>query len=176
VKFRLYIAVSIDGFIATPDGGVAWLDDYPAEDFGFDEFLGQVETVVMGRTTYDQVFGLGDWPFADKRVIVLSSRPFRGAPEGVERREDDVRRIAESLRGGGDVWVMGGAKAAQSFLAAGLIDEMELYVIPVLLGDGIALFARPGPAAQLSVASVQEFPRGVVRLVYRERLPDGLNP
>lgn len=166
-RFRLYIAVSLDGFIATPDGGVAWLDDYPSSEFGFDEFLASIGTVVMGRATYEQALGFGEWPFAGKRVVVLSSRPLRDVPDGVERRDGDPRDFAESLRAAGDVWVMGGAKTARGFREAGLIDEIELYVIPLLLGDGVPLWAQSGRTRPLCFVSAEAAPRGVVKLVYR---------
>jgi dihydrofolate reductase len=92
--FRLYLAASVDGFIATPDGGVDWLEPYPAEDFGFDAFLPTIGTIVMGRTTYEQALRLGPWSFEGKHTIVLTSRPIDEPPAGVERWDGDVTALA----------------------------------------------------------------------------------
>ena len=89
-RIRLYIATSLDGYIATPDGDVAWLEPFHAGDYGYDDFLKGIGTLVMGRTTFDQVLGFGAWPYAGKRAIVLTSRPVETPPEGAEVRNADA--------------------------------------------------------------------------------------
>ncbi len=166
-RIRLYIAISLDGYIATPDGDVAWLEPFHAADYDYDEFLKSIGTLVMGRTTFDQVLGFGAWPYAGKRAIVMTSRPADLLPEGTEVRNADAATVAREARnfGGGDVWLTGGGNVARQFLDAGLIDEIELFVMPVLLGDGVRLF--PGAAAQagLMLEDTQPYDNGVVRLV-----------
>jgi dihydrofolate reductase len=169
-RFRIYIAASLDGYIATPDGGVEWLAPFQAADYGFDAFLASVDTALMGRATYEQAIGFCEgWPYAGKRGVVLSSREIEGLPEGVERRSGEVAPIAEALRnnGGGDVWIVGGARVVRDFLDAGLVDEIDLFLIPRLLGDGVPLFAKSPRQADLHLVDTQPLPGGVVRLLYR---------
>jgi dihydrofolate reductase len=167
--FRLYLAVSVDGFIAPPDGGVDWLEPYPAEEFGFPVFIGTIGTIVMGRTTFDQTLHLGPWPFAGKRTIVLTSRAIGDPlPAGVEIWTGDIGPLAANLKAGrtGDVWLFGGAKSARPFLDRGLVDRLELYVIPVLLGSGLPLFERSNTRTALRLETVKPRAKGVLEIVY----------
>src|SRR5262245_48005313 len=118
-----YVAVSADGFIATKDGGVAWLNAYPADQFGFNEFMATISTIVMGRAAYDKSRALGPWPFAGKRTIVLTSRPLEKAPEGVETYRGDATKLVPELRAKnvGDIWLFGGANSVKPFREARLI-------------------------------------------------------
>lgn len=166
--FRLYLAVSVDGFIGPPDGSVDWLATYPAEEFGFPAFLETIGTIVMGRTSYDQTLQLGPWPFAGKQTIVLTSRPLDGPPPGVERWNGDVGLLATKLRTSpkGDIWLYGGARSVRPFLDLNLVDRLELFVIPVLLGDGIPLFERSTKRVPLELETAEPRTKGVLELVY----------
>ena len=94
----VYIAASLDGFIATPDGGVDWLAPYQA-DYGYDAFIASVHTLVMGGATYDQMRGFGDWPHGGKRILVVTSRPLGdNVPAGVEAWPDGVDALGAELR------------------------------------------------------------------------------
>ena len=165
---RLYIATSLDGYIATPDGGVAWLEPFDAGDYGYDEFLKGIGTLIMGRRTFDQVLGFGEWPYEGKRTIVLSSRPAEALPAGVEVRNAEVVAVAGELKrlGDGDVWLVGGGNVVRQFLDEGLLDDMEIFVMPVLLGGGAPLFPESASQAGLVLEGVQSYPNGVVRLLY----------
>jgi dihydrofolate reductase len=166
---RLYIAASLDGFIATSDGGVSWLEPYHSPALGYDEFLKSIGTVVMGRTTYDQALTFpGPWPYAEKRTIVLTSRPIEKPPPGVERWSGGVGALADHLRtrSNMDVWVCGGARTARAFIDLDQVDRIELYVIPVLLGEGLPLFERSHHASSLRLERTRSFGNGVVELVY----------
>jgi dihydrofolate reductase len=167
-QFCYYVAVSADGFIATKDGGVAWLDAYPADQFGFNEYMATISTIVMGRAAYDKSRTLGPWQFAGRRTIVLTSRPLADAPEGVETFRGDVTALAPELRAtsAGDIWLFGGANSVRMFREAALIDRIELYVIPVLLGDGIRLFEPSSGEMKLTLIDARAMGAGVVRLVY----------
>lgn len=171
-QLRLYIAVSLDGYIATPDGSVEWLSPYPAEDFGYNEFFAEIDTIVMGRATYDQTLTFGAWPYAGNRVIVLTSRTIAQPPAGVEAHSGDIRPLAKRLRGGErDTWLAGGAKAVRPFLEHDFVDEIELYVVPLLLGDGIPLFAK-GQPKQLQFVASRMLRKGVMKLIYRPASAD----
>ncbi len=164
----VYIAASIDGFIATPGGGVEWLTPYQAGDYGYEAFVASIATLVMGRATYDQMLGFGDWPHAGKRVIVLTSRPLGEAvPAGVEAWSSGVAALGAEIRAvSRDVWIVGGAKLIRGLLDRGFVDRLDLFVIPTLLGDGIPLFERSLVATTASLDATHAYPDGVVRLTY----------
>lgn len=166
---RLYIAASVDGYIATPDGGVEWLAPYHHLDTGIQDFMDRIGTVVMGRRTFDQVLGSGDWPYADKRTIVLTSHPATG-PEGhqLDTWNGDPSQLMAMLRktGSGDIWLMGGAHVIRQWLDLDLIDRLELYVIPVLLGNGIRLFQRSDHHQTLQLQAATTWPGGITCLRY----------
>lgn len=168
MRVRIYAAVSADGYIADAAGGVGWLEGFDAASAGIDAFLAQVGTIVMGRASFDQALGFpGPWPYAGKRVVVLTSRPLPGrVPEGVEAASGDPARL-DLARGPGDVWLFGGARVFRDFLDAGRVDSVELYVVPVLLGDGIPLLERrAGRPTSLRLVRTRPFPNGLVELVY----------
>jgi len=142
----VYIAASLDGFIATRDGGLDWLDEIPnpgQSDYGWADFMGMIDAIVMGRITYEKVLTFGGWPY-DKPVFVLSNS-LENVPGGISDKVEIVRGDLTALlgqlknRGFVNLYVDGG-KVIQSFLKQDLIDEMIITRIPVLLGDGIPLF------------------------------------
>lgn len=172
-RFSVFIATSVDGFIARPDGGLDWLDavQVEGEDYGFAEFFAGVDALVLGRNTYDTVLGFDRWLYGDKRCLVLTHRPpatsahgetfFAGAPAEIAEvlARDGVRRV----------YVDGGI-VIQRFLAAGLVDDLTISIIPVILGAGIPLFARDG-GVELPLEQVESrtWPSGLVQLSYRRR-------
>lgn len=167
---RLYAAISLDGCLADAAGGVDWLAPYEGTDYGIAAFLAGIGTVLTGRTTYDQARGFGDWPYAGKRVVVLTHRPLDAdAPAGVEAASGDVGAVVARLRAdrAGDIWLLGGASVAQDCLARGLVDGIELFIMPVTLGAGIRLFANGGAPQGWRLAEARPFPNGVLALTYR---------
>lgn len=173
-KVRLYIATSLDGYIADRDGGVGWLDAFPPSgadgDYGYAEFYASIDCVVMGRKTYEQALTFGEWP-ERKPTYVFSHDPPEGAPPRVEFIKDDPAKFiaklwAQDQEDKGDVWLMGGGKLIASFRERGLIDEYILSVIPVLLGEGLPLFEGSQPQALLRLLATQVYTNGVVQLRY----------
>jgi len=165
-----YIAESLDGFIATPNGGVAWLDAFQDADYGFEGFLAGIEVLAMGRATYDLVRAFGAWPYGARRCLVVTSRPLVGTvPTGVEAwAPEDLPQLAARLAASTPpAWVVGGGRLIGAMLAAGAIRELDLLVMPVLLGAGVPLFAGPHPAGRLTLQETRHWPNGVVRLRYR---------
>jgi len=166
-RIRLYVAASLDGYIAARDGGVAWLEPFKG-DYGYDAFFASIGTLVMGRATYDHARELGAWPYDGKPTWVLTSRAMPGTPEGVEPWPWGIPKLVEQLRGGpGDVWLVGGGKAVRGFLEADGVDDIELFVMPRLLGDGVRLFEPTSAFAPLELADTHAYEDGVVRLRYR---------
>src|SRR6185503_5779732 len=169
MRFRVYIAQSLDGFIARPDGAVDWLRPFDTVDYGYETFIAEVGTVVMGRKSYELARSFGDWPYPLARSLVITSQNLDDMPPNVTRVGNDIPRLVAALRaaGGKDVWIMGGAQAINGFLAAGAIDRIDLFTIPVLLGDGISLFAGGRPETPLKFVGTQTYDKGLVRMSYQ---------
>ncbi len=171
---QLYTALSIDGYIAREDGSIDWLeslDNREQVDHGYSDFLAGVDTVVMGRTTYEQVVGFGvEWPYVGKQTYVVTRQGdyATATPETqVANVVDDawVRQLKRQSRS--NIWLVGGGEVNAAFLQLGAIDEMILSVIPVVLGAGRKLFAGDQPTSNFKLQSAQPFSTGVVNLHYR---------
>jgi dihydrofolate reductase len=166
-----YFAISLDGMIADEEGGISWLAPFEQVDVGFDEFLGTITTVAMGRRTYDQVRTFGEWPYGGKDVIVVTSRELRGAPAGVRAFNGPPSALVRQLSGG-DMWVLGGAALFNAMLWAGLIERLQLLLVPVMLGRGLKLFSGTpeeeviGRQIDLRFRRSRPHPLGIVELVY----------
>jgi dihydrofolate reductase len=159
VEIIYYVAASLDGLIATPDGGIEWLRPYEgtSEDYGYAEFYASVQAVLLGRATYEKCLEFPEWPYAGKPYWVLS-RANGNTPASV---------VAEmKARGLRRAWLVGGGKLAAAFRAEGLITEHIVSVVPVILGAGIPLFDGPGPAQPLRLAGSRAYPSGIVQLRY----------
>ncbi|PWR23046.1 dihydrofolate reductase family protein [Zavarzinia compransoris] len=170
-RVSVYIAASLDGFIARADGGIEWLsvvEDEHGEDYGFGEFIADVDTVVMGRNTFDMVAGFEPWPFADKRVVVLSHRPLEDAPAGVARHDGALADLILALgeEGVRRVYLDGGESIRQG-LAEDLVDDLTLSHIPVMLGRGRPLFGPEVPHGRWQLLGARHFPTGLVQATYR---------
>lgn len=161
------IAMSLDGLIARPDGSVDWLEPYPPEAFGVDEFLASIDAIVMGRGTYDAVRAMGVWPYGTIPTVVLTSRPIEEAPESVEAHPGDAAALAALLesRGHKRVWIEGGGEVVRSFLNAGKLDVLEVAIIPIVLGDGIPLFPAGTPETVFTLTSSKTV-MGALHLIY----------
>ena len=165
----VFIACSLDGYIARADGSLDWLDAVQAkgEDYGYQRFFDAVDTLVVGRKTYDTVVGFGAWPWAGKRVVVLTHRP--PAPVADETFfSGTVKALLGRLRRAKRrrVYVDGGDVIRQ-FLVARALDELTVSLIPVLLGDGVRLFPAGFPEQRLRLMESTAFPTGLVQVRYR---------
>ena len=171
-KIIVHIAASADGYIARPDDDIEWLTSRPAPDgfYGMDAFMKTVDTLVMGRKTYEVGLALGGQFPSTGRAIVFSRRPPPpDLPAGVEFVSGDIRAFAEALRAqeGRNVWMMGGGDLIAAFLDADAIDEFVISVVPTFIGDGIPLIARRSRHVPLELQSVERFDDGLVQLHYR---------
>ncbi len=166
-KVVLFIATSLDGYIARLSGAVDWL--FTDEDYGYQDFFERVDVVVMGRKTYEQVLSFGAYPYGSKMSFVFTRTANRFTDSEVSFVSDDIQSLIKELQasGDGDIWLIGGAELVHSFLEQDLIDEFVISVHPILLGAGIPLFRQPFPVRSLQFQSVQSFKSGLVQLSYK---------
>lgn len=174
MKASVYIATSVDGFIARANGELDWLpsgiDADSGEDYGYQAFMDSVDAIAMGRNTYETVLRLGPWPYGEKPVVVLSSRPvdIPAAIAGtVFSMSGTPTEVAQQLaqRGFQHLYVDGG-KTIQAFLNAGLIQNLTLTRVPVLLGSGIPLFGLLVQDVKLRHLETRSFDNGFVQSRY----------
>ena len=178
LKVSVYIATSVDGFIARPDGGLDWLPGSdgvidPAmmgEDFGFSAFMDSVDVLAMGRNTYELVISSGQWPYGNTRVIVLSNTLKTLAdfiPNSAELKSCPPHELYKELQNSGfsHLYIDGG-KTIQSFLCANLINEITITKVPVLIGEGIPLFSKLTSDIKLSHLQTISYKNGFVQSKY----------
>ncbi len=185
MKCFVFIAASVDGFIADEDGGVDWLDTAgnpnadmgEQADMGFNTFIEAVDCMIMGRGTMETLSGFDlapeEWPYRGVRVIVLSNsltQPPGNLKDRVEMYSGDPGELIEKLESEGHSHAyIDGGKTIQSFLDLQLIHEMTLTIAPVILGAGIPLFGRSRQSYKLENTGVEVFPNDFVQLRYAVR-------
>lgn len=168
-RIVVFIAASADGYIARPDGDVSWLDRGGSpENYGTLEFMEGIDTILWGRRTFEKAIELGGAFDEKTRHYVFTRDPPEEPPPGVEFVDEPVAEFCERLREepGKDIWIMGGGELIASFLDAGQIDELIVYVMPVLIGEGVPLIARRRGDIPLELLSARSYENGVVRLHY----------
>ena len=167
----VFVGISVDGFMARPDGRFDFLPEEP-EEHGFDAFMATVDALVMGRNTFEVVLPFETWPYGKTRVVVLSSRPLdlsvataRGAV--VEQMSGTPEEIVARLGADGarHLYVDGG-ETIQRFLRAGLIDRLVITRVPVLIGEGIFLFGAVPSDVRLRHVETRTYPSGLVQSEY----------
>lgn len=167
-----YIAASLDGMIVSGEGSLDWLFKYDDMDLGehdYRRFLQRIRTVVMGRGTYDFIANENSpWAYGDQRVIVVTSRPI-DSPKGPLETRSNVDDLITELRAldDGDVWMLGGGQLQMAFMERGALDEIEIYIIPEIIGSGLPLFPLTGFKASPTLISATAIDKGCVRLHYR---------
>lgn len=172
LKASVYIAVSLDGFIARKNGDLDWL---PApveggEDFGYAAFMSTVDCIVMGRNTFEKVLTFGGWQY-DKKVIVLTSRDLTLAPDLTDKVETlhlSPRELIQELelRRVRQIYLDGGV-TIQRFIQEGLVNELTLTTIPILIGEGLPLFGALAKDVKLDLLEARSFPNGFVQKKYK---------
>ena len=173
-KTLLYLATSLDGYIAGPDDEIDWLDRYSNVDYGFKEFLTGIGAIVMGRRSYDigveqkyfSQFDFGVPIFVvshDEPALINKDAVFIFVTQGIETAHRQAKSKAEEK----NVWVFGGANIAQQYLQLGLIDEINIGVTPTILGSGIRLFDNIGKRIELTLIKTKQYDKDLVELDYR---------
>ena len=166
----VFIGTSVDGFIARPNGDLDFLPPGGGEPHGYNEFIASVDAILIGRKTFETVLTMEDWPYADKRVVVLSGRPLdlSGAGGVVEQMAGSPAEIASRLAASGahHLYVDGGV-TIQGFLRAGLIQRLIITRVPVLIGEGVSLFGTLSQDIRLRHIATRHYPSGLVQSEYQ---------
>jgi dihydrofolate reductase len=170
VSISVFIATSLDGFIARPNGDLDWLPADGGEPHGYNEFIATVDAIVLGRKSFEKVLTFHPWPYGDKRVVVLSSRPVdvSAAVGGVvEQMAGTPAEIVSQLAASGarHLYIDGGI-TIQRFLRAGLIQRLVITRVPVLIGDGVPLFGGLPRDMRLRHIATRHYPSGLVQSEY----------
>jgi dihydrofolate reductase len=173
VDIVYYAAVSLDGFIATPDGGVDWLPPVDAgEDYGYGDFYASVDAILMGSATYETVLRHAAWPYPDKKCWVFTKqrRYAKSSTANIAFTGAAPDYMIEELAGQNvkRAWIVGGGKLAASFREGDFITSYGLCLVPTILGGGIPLLAPRGQQDKLMLSGCQTYPDGVVMLWYRK--------
>ncbi|OJJ16137.1 hypothetical protein BKI52_35820 [marine bacterium AO1-C] len=173
-KVKLYIAASLDGFIARKDNTLDWLDALPnpdKTDYGYYAFYDSIDVVLMGRSTYEVIVGFDvDWPYPDAQTFVFSrATEVNITTPKTELINKDITTYVSQLKQqtGKDIWLAGGGQLVTAFLNASLIDEILVSIAPVILGEGIPLFANIPKETKLQLTDSQSFGSGMVNLSYK---------
>ncbi|MEO1211279.1 MAG: dihydrofolate reductase family protein [Cyanobacteria bacterium J06638_20] len=166
----LYIALSLDGYIATADGSVEWLSPFEAEDedYGYAPFFDSIDGLVMGRVTYEQVLGFGDWVYGEKPCWVCTGRSLEPPQPNITITNQSPAQLVQTIQQQGvqRLWLVGGGQLVTGFREAGLISEFILSWMPVLLGKGIPLFSGEERMETLQLIKSQVFDSGVIQTHY----------
>ena len=170
-KFNVFIAISLDGYIAGPNDELDWLESermiIEGEDFGYKKFSSQMDVILMGKNTYLKVSGFPEWPYRGKRLIVYSTSLTNVTQEGVEIFAGSEQELINKLGNEQvkNVYVDGGITIS-NLLNINLIDSMIISVIPIILGSGKRLFNDIKTPHNLELESTKSYPNGLVQLVY----------
>ncbi len=170
-KLILYISCSLDGFIAKPNEDLGFLSivEKEGEDYGYNKFIKTIDTVIIGRRTYEWVIGQGyDFPHADKELYIIT-RKKQGNHSNLRFYNGDLETLVRELKSkkGQNIFCDGGSQIVNQLLNKKLFDEMIISIIPVLIGNGIKLFEKGTPEQELQLLSVKKYDSGLVQLHYK---------
>ncbi len=170
-KVVLFIATSLDGYIARTSGEVDWL--FTDQDYGYNDFFAGIDTVLMGRRTYEQVLSFGEYPYKGTQGFVFSRTHKKEKDKNVTFVPNDPAEFVEGLKycTGKTIWLVGGSEVIRSVMSRDLVDEFVISVHPIILGEGIPLFRAPLQMRKLSLNKCRSFDTGLVQLSYVRNEP-----
>jgi dihydrofolate reductase len=173
-----YIAVSADGFIADRNGHVGWLEQFgSANELGFEDFLAGIDALLMGRRTFDQVMSFGSaWPYGARPTLILTHRALPPHAPACTRAASDDEISRGLIDAPGRIWIVGGGETLAMCLRRGLVDELQVFQMPILLGEGIGLTGRLNHSIRITLESAASLAHGVVKLIYALPQPVALGP
>ncbi len=169
-KVILFIAVSLDGYIATKENGLEFLSlvEDEGQDYSYTDFVNSVDTVIVGRKSYEKVLSMAmEYPLMDKNVYVVTHTP-KTSVGSIQYFSGDLKQLVldQKSKEGKNIYVDGGAEIVNEMLQDNLIDEFYISIIPTLLGTGIPLFKNDRPEQTLKLISTKTFNKGLVQLHY----------
>lgn len=170
-KIKLYIAASLDGYIARHDGDLDWLMEFPnplKEDYGYKEFFASVDTVIMGGRTYRDIMCMDVvWPYKDKTTYIITRNPVMKI-EKVNFITENIFETISQLRkeDGKDIWLVGGGELTTMLLNQDLVDEMIITYIPVILGNGVPLFPNSPKESRWDLVVNMGYQNGILQVIY----------
>lgn len=169
-KVILYIAKSLDGYIAKPDGDISFLTvvEKKGEDYGYSDFMRTIDTIIVGRKTYDKIISMGfEYPDNEKDVYIIT-RTVKPDYKKLRYYSGSLKKLVSELKGkqGKNIFCDGGSEIINELLRDNLIDEFIISIIPIILGDGISLFKDGIPGLKLKLIKSYEFDTGLVQLHY----------
>ena len=170
-KIKLYIATTIDGYIARSNGDFDWLTDYPItseSDYGYNEFYNSIGTVIMGANTYHSILSMDvEWAYKDKDCYVITRNENIRNPH-IKLITDDVIESIKSLKGKSnkDIWLVGGGQIVSLLLTHNLLDEIIITTVPILLGSGIPLFPQSFVSSNWKISSIKKYDNGLIQSCY----------
>ncbi|MGL5883967.1 dihydrofolate reductase family protein [Synechococcus elongatus] len=176
-RLILFIATSLDGYIARRNEGIDWLFD--DADYGYSEFYSQIDTVLMGRKTYELSMSLSDDPYPGCQIYVFSRSLTETADPAITVVQGNPALWVSQLKQqpGRNFWLVGGGQLVQQCLAADCLDELILSIHPILLGNGIPLFPSPFPEQRWQLVKTQSYPTGLLQCTYhRDRSVPSTEP
>ena len=173
-EVKLFIAASLDGYIARKDNSLGFLNDIrvEGEDYGYSAFLDGIDVIVMGRSTYQEILAFGvQWPYESRQIFIVSTNKDLEIPTPNTSLintydEETIQTLKDQSEKG--VWLVGGGKLIKNTLAVQALDSFVISIIPVLLGDGIPLFPKGFDEQKLNLEKVDSFASGVVNLHYKK--------
>ncbi|MEH1836306.1 MAG: dihydrofolate reductase family protein [Nostoc sp.] len=172
-KVILYIAASLDGYIARSDGEIDWLSilDTEGEDYGYTAFFESIDAIVLGSKTYEVGLSFDEWPYPEKKSFVFTQRYLKSDREDIVFVSDTVEQALANLEAQGfeNIWLVGGGALINSFLQHSLIDEYIISTIPIILGGGIHLFPPSSPEEKLELINSIQYPTGLLQAHYRRK-------
>ena len=163
----VYIATSLDGFIARKNGDIDWLEEDPSYDY-YLEFIKNIEVILMGAATYEKVMSFGiDWPYPEKRSYVFTHKKIHSEEKNIEFTDEDMSSFMNWIQAEtkGNIWIMGGSNLINQFLKKGLVDEIIVGILPIVLGGGIPLFTEQDDI-KLELTKVSSYEKGMVQIHY----------
>lgn len=168
-KLILYISMSLDGYIAKLNDDLQFLElvEKEGEDYGYENFISTVDTIIIGRKTFDWIVGKVDFPYSDKITYVISQSPKLDSQDKIYYTNDLISLVVKlKAEAGKNIFCVGGAEIINTLLVENLIDEMIISIIPIVLGDGIKLFKSEIPEQKINLLSTKKFDTGLVQLHY----------
>ena len=171
-KVKLYIATSLDGFIADKNGSVNWLENFPNPnllDYGYNDFYDSIDTTLMGNATYQQILNFDiPFPYAGKQNIVFTRNNTLEKDDNVRFITKDIPNFVRTLKQelGKDIWLIGGGQINILLFNHGLIDEIIITYIPIVLGEGIPFFGGIANQTTLKLLKTKTFSTGAISMIY----------